>query len=245
MSVCFMLFSVMHTTGFGQSSIPVGVFWSDSTHFVKIHNDRDAEFFAEVGCCLPFDLYGRGEYIVSDSMLTIQTFKPDTPYNSTSEVIEVFQESMDVQVVVKSDGITVKHCMVFIRDIRTNEIKHGETASETGLATLDSLAVDSIQHVELIVASLDHDEFAIPMEQVIGKSIEVDLKPYLISRNEQIQFRIRTTGEQIVLLGPHIPHQDHALRARDRIKIMATRWPWNWQFQQNESDCISVFSRDI
>jgi|GEM_PF-6055532 len=217
--------------GFSQKSEPIGTFWADSTHYVKVSDNNTIEFFSEYGCCLITEVYGIGTYEIKDSILRVTPNTPSTSMSSNHQILNELNQPDKIQITVMDLGEPVKFCNVVIQDKLTQEVLMSASTSDNGFIELTTSKIDINKNVNIKFSSLGMDSYSINLVDVIGRSIKVDLKPFQVIRDEIVEFKIRNEMDSVRLIGPIFPDsEDETMNGKDKLRMVFTNWPWNWNF---------------
>lgn len=90
------------------------------------------------------------------------------------------------------------------------------------------------------------DAYIIPLKEVIGYAIDVELVPYRVIEGETVVFDVRTEQGELQLIGPHLSegrYSDKSVRAY--LRMMVRRWPWNWTFRDAHDPIPRIFVKEI
>lgn len=231
--------------GFSQKSDLIGTFWDDSTHYVEVSEKDTIEFFSEYGCCLVTETYGIGTYEVQDSILRVTPTTPRTSLRSNYQIENNLYQPDNIQITVMDSGEPVKFCNVVIKDKLTQQVLTGASTSEIGWIEIKATDIKHNENLTIEFSCLGMDSYSIEFADVIGKSINVDLKPYRVIHDEIVEFKIRKEFDSIRLIGPIFPDsEDGTMSGKDKFRMVFTNWPWNWNFSYTHAAIPRQFEKN-
>jgi len=233
-----------YSPGFSQNSELIGTFRADSTHYVEVYSNDSIEFFSEYGCCLLTEVYGIGTYEIRDSILRITTTTPNTTMISNHQIVRQLDSADRIQVTVLDSGEPVKFCDVVIMDKLTQDIVMGASTNDIGFVEFTATDIDLSENLTLEFSSSDMDFYSIKFNEVVGRSIKVDLMPFRVIHDEKVEFIIRKENDLIQLIGPIFPDsEDETMSGKDKLRMVFTNWPWNWNFNYTHAAIPRQFEK--
>ncbi|MCG3165830.1 MAG: hypothetical protein POELPBGB_01605 [Bacteroidia bacterium] len=232
--LCAIL-SLTFNLALGQNQPLTGRYISNDNYVVI--TDSSLEFMTGYGCCLLIDLYGFGKYQFHNDSVYVTTSKPAPGHGSTYQVLGDLPTSDQISVKVQNNGQPIQSCYVTLDDKSVNEITHGASTDASGLALLNSLPTDKSVNKIVSIYSLGYDRFEIPLNDITGKSILVDLSDYQVLRDTQVAFKLLVDSNSTKLIGPFFPltkEKKKELKKEKRKRkgqMMVHSWPWQWRFK--------------
>ena len=230
--------------GFSQQIELNGTFWADSTHYVEVSRNDTIEFFSEYGCCLLTEVYGIGTYEIQDSILKVTPTTPRTSMKSNYQIENDLNQPDKIQITVMGSGEPVKFCNVVVKDKLTQEILMGASTNEMGFVEFTTTDIDLSENLIIESSSLGMDSYSMKLQNVVGRSIIVDLKPIRVIRDRIVEFKIRKEFDSIQLIGPIFPDsEDEKMSGKDKLRMVLTNWPWNWNFSYTHAAIPRQFEK--
>lgn len=241
--LCVIL-SLTFNLAFGQNQPLTGRYIANDNYVVI--TDSSLEFMTSYGCCLLLDIYGYGKYTMHHDSIYVFTGEPTLGHGSTYQTLGDLSTSDKISIKVQNKGQPVQSCYVTLDDKSTNKIIHGASTDASGLALLDSLPTDHIENRIVTVYSLGYDRFEIPLNEITGKSILVNLSDYEVLRDKQVAFKLLSDSSSTKLIGPFFPISKEQLKkqkkdfrkhrkevSKHNTKLVLTQWPWYWERNWN------------
>ena len=219
----------------GQESNLTGRYIS-SDNYVII-SDSSLEFRTSYGCCVLTDLYGFGKYEILKDTIYVSTEKPRSSNCSKFKILNNLSSTNEISVKVENNGKPIKFCTVTIEDNIKKKIIYGVSTDTSGYVNLKLKPNDHYENETLTIFILGYDKFQIPVSEIIGKSIEVNLVNYLVLKDRKVAFKIQKDNFTTKLLGPFFPPTDKEklelkkTMRKGKRQIMTHSWPWNWRYQ--------------
>lgn len=218
--LCVIL-SLTFNLAFGQIQPLTGKFVSRDSYVVI--TDSSLEFkIANDGGLITY-MYGYGAYNIQNDTVYVTTSTPPQGHNSYFQITADLPsaDKITVRVYDKSDVMPFYNFVLV--DKKSNEIIQGATADKTGRASLDTLPTTNTQDFIIHITSLGYDDFDIPLNEIIGKSVSVYLQPYKIIENKTAKFKWVSDNNSVKLTGPFFtPTKKPKQKRRDKQKTWVT-----------------------
>jgi hypothetical protein len=231
----WIILSLTFNLVIGQERDLTGRYLS-SDNYVII-SDSSLEFRTSYGCCVLTDLYGFGKYEILKDTIYVSTEKPSSSNCSKFKILNNLSSSNEISVKVENNGKPIEFCTVTIDDNVKKKIIYGVYTDTSGFVNLKLKPNDHFENKTLTIIILGYDKFQIPVSEIIGKSIEVNLVNYLVLIDRKVAFKIQKDNYSTKLLGPFFPATDEeklemkkTMRKRKR-QMRTHSWPWNWQYR--------------
>lgn len=239
--LAFLTFS----QGICQENELRGTYWSDSTYYVKIGTNDTIEFFSRIPSGFSFELFGVGRYEIIDSILRVKTFPPGPEIASGYKIIEELDDNDNAKLRVSNKYGPVEYCNISVVDSSSRKNITWFDADENGVSHLNLVEADLSNEAIVRFSALGMDSFSIPLSEIKGYSVEVNLKPYRVLQNDLIDFKILSKNGTFYLMGPNYPNSyDSRMKARDKLRIMLSHWPWHWNFSHFQDTVPQVFKKE-
>jgi len=231
----WIIFSLTFNLVNGQERNLTGRYLS-SDNYVVI-SDSSLEFMTSYGCCILTDLYGFGKYEILEDTIYVSTEKPISSNCSKFKTLNNLSAANEISVKVENNGKPVKFCSLTINDNFKKKFIYGVSTDTSGFAKLKLEPNDHYENETLTIFILGYDKFQIPVSEIIGKSIEVNLVNYMVINDRKVAFKIQKDNYSTKLVGPFFPPTDEeklelkkTMRKRKR-QMMIHSWPWNWRYK--------------
>lgn len=235
MNRIFILLSLIINLAHAQDLRITGRYVSND-NYVEV-SDSTIEFMTSYGCCLLINIYGQGTYKIVNDSVYVTTGKIANGHGSTYRTLEDLPSNNQVRFVIQTNGEPISVCYVSLDDNTTNKIIQGAYTETSGLASLDNIPPDHIENSVVTISKLGYDRFQIPLNEIIGKSVRVNLTDYQVVREKQIVFKVLTDNDSTKLIGPFFlltkEEKKEIRKSRNKSyrRMMVNRWPWQWRFK--------------
>lgn len=189
------------------------------------------------GCCLTEDLYGFGKYRIINDSIYITISKPPAGHGSSYHLLNDLPTKEKLDIKVQCNGKLVYGCQVILRDKTTAKIIKGTTSDISGLALMDSLPIESVETKIVSLNLMGYDPIDMPLTEVSGKLILVNLTDYRVLRDREVVFRLFSDSNSFKLIGPFFPltkkekKENKKLRRKLNFQTVIHAWPWHWRFR--------------
>jgi hypothetical protein len=231
--------------GICQESDFHGVYWSDSTHYVRIGPEDSVEFFSLYGCCLLSDIYGVGNFEIEDSTIKVTTISPKSSMISNHKLIRKLNRNDMVEFRVWNDYGPVQYFDFELLNSDSGELIRSVNTDEDGVAQLDQLDTSRGHNIIVRFSALGTDSYSIQLDEIAGYFVEVDLKAYRVIQNQTVDFRIIFRNDSLWLSGPNISDSENSnIKGSAKSRMTSTRWPWKRKSNHNHEAIPRLFKKD-
>lgn len=223
----------------GQSPPLTGSYFSKyGGGFISV-SDSLIEFQTLYGCCISTTLYGYGKYEIRKDSVFISTGTPKIGRGSTYQVLGDLPKQDEIKIKVMSDQEPNPFAFLAVIDKSTEEIIWRGPCNRIDTAFwIDSLPVNNIDNKIVEVFDIGSGQFEIPLSEIIGKSILVNLANYKVL-HELVAFKVSSDSGRTTLTGPIFPLTKEEIKEAKKAKrkrhldMMRWNWPWRWRFKSN------------
>jgi len=217
---------------FSQNGQFIGLFKSGE-NYLKIISDSTLEFKTTYGCCLLIDIYGFGTYKITDDIIHVNTIYADNEMNSYYNVINDLNTNDRIELQINNFLTPIPYFNIALKETDSKKITNGTCSDENGVASIENIQKNQIDNLIVQISLIGYDTYEIPLTEIIGKSIEVTIKPHEIIENETVIFRITSADNMTKITGPIFPKTRESRKFNRKVKtrMIFTKWPWNWKFK--------------
>ena len=225
-----------------QNGQLIGLYKSGE-NYLKIISDSTMEFKTSYGCCLPIDIYGVGTYKKTDDKIYVNTIYADNEMNSNYDVIKDLNTNDRIELQILNFSTPVPYFNIALKLKDSKKITNGTYSDENGFASIENIQKNQIDNLIVRFSLIGYDTYEIPLNEIIGKYIEVTIKPYEIIENETVIFTIAYADNLTKITGPLFvkTKESRKFNRTVRLRMMLTNWPWNWKFEDNHQPEPTVF----
>ena len=172
--------------------------FKNGNNYIKIFPDSTLEFLTSNNNCLSVLVKGYGKYSLKDSIINIYTRDTVLSGNSKYSIIGNCDSLNKIEFEVHDDKMNV---IPYVSIVANNGKKiKGGNADKGGKykITLNS----NYEFVAISYIGYDYG-YKIPVKNILGKKIDITLMPYQIIRMKHIEFHIRRTADETLIVGPY------------------------------------------
>ena len=233
----FLLFYLLIPKFFlAQNNQLIGIYTAHNNvnnNYIKIISDSILEFKSFIGSCLLVPIYGYGKYKVLSNKIIVKTVRVDNEMNSCYDIIKNLDDKNKTEILVYDLNDPIPYCHISLKEGNKEKVILETNTDNNGFLTIDNLDKFPIDNSIVEIGLLGYDTYEIPLKEIKGKRIRVEIKPYEILENRTVVFNIDTTENHLKIIGPIFPETKESKKAKRklRIKIMLTTWPWKWRFR--------------
>lgn len=186
---------------FCQNQSLIGNYKSFDSYIHIISNDS-LEFMSTIVGGFITTIFGCGRYVVENDKILLKAVRPNTT-NFSSFLIKDSIESRRIEILILDNSNPIMGCNAIIGYKNKRKVLLGNVADKNGKLIFDNLAAVSVEKAFLKLSLIGYDSFEIPLKDVIGKSIEVNLSPFIILDNKNISFQIVQSDMDYQIIGPY------------------------------------------
>jgi len=228
-NIILFIFIFTSTIIYSQNIKLSGVF-KDGDKYLRIYPDSTLEFYTENSCCLSVYMKGYGKYNLRDSVISLFTNDSVLNGNSRYEIVGNCGETKKIEFYIFDNekniipGVTVTE-----KGLENLYLKGGITDNKGKFETnIDSCC----KFVEISFIGYDF-QYTIPAEKIVGKKVNIILMPYQIIRHKYVDFYIRKTKYETLIIGPYFQKEkgNGKRRFNYNLKMIIHNWPWHWRFR--------------
>lgn len=235
LTLLFLTFNI----AYGQNMLLSGKYVSDNNYVLV--TDTTIEFKTSYGCCLLVDLYGYGKYKIQNDSILLTTEKPLNEHCSSFKILNNLPNASQVHIKVESSRQPVQFCNLYLKDKLSDRISYSYSTDSIGIAQLDNLPAEHYENILLSIYTIGYDRIEIPLNEIMGKSILINLLDYEVLRDKQVAFKLLHDTASTKLVGPfllqtkdQLKKAEKAQRKRNAQSLVRT-WPWNWHIKNTDS----------
>jgi hypothetical protein len=201
LTILLLTFNIAH----GQSSLLTGKYVSGDNYVLV--SDSTLEFKSSYGCCLLVDFYGYGKYRLRGDTIFLTTEKPLNEHLSTFKILNDLPNPFQANLKVECNRRPIQFCNISIKDKYSNRIKFSGFTDSNGV-----VKIDNFENSILTISFLGYDRLEIPLKDIIGKSILINLLDYEVLSNKEVVFILLRDITSVRLSGPFL------LQTKDKVK---------------------------
>ena len=164
--------------------------------FITFIAEDTIEFKVTIGECITSKVYGYGPIKSQRNRIIVHTIRPNSEKHSNYKIIDTIQPNkIDLQVFVQGKPLYVGNVFIFMKD-RKNVIV-GTITNKEGKASLHIPDSYTIDNLFISISFVEYDSYSIPLKNINGKSVIINLSPYLILDDKKVIFKkTKVNGEE-------------------------------------------------
>lgn len=168
-------------------------------------NDSVFEFNAYWGCCFINKRYIHGNYNLIDSLIFVDA-KSKPEIESFYKIIKNLLDtnSLEIKIIDNNSKESISYANVVLKDkLKNVEIISYSTNTE-GYVKINNLMKCRLKNYCISLNYFGYSSILIPLDDIIGKSIEINLRDIIVVKDEIVKFKIKKNKEnQLVISGPY------------------------------------------
>lgn len=120
-----------------------------------------------------------------------------------------------------------------------NKIVHSKGNNEESFVTISNIDTSAIDELDLIIKSFGYSDIVIPLNQVLGQSVKINLNSFNTLNNELVTFPITIFSDSLLLSTYTIPEEElSTTNKKERRRIKRNRRISNANHQHNAKRLI-------
>lgn len=237
--ILVILLFITAKTGFSQTNPLIGKYLSNDNYLNL--TDSIIEFKTSCGSGLLITIYGYGTYKIVDNKIQVNTFKPAEDKSSSYQVTGNLNYSNAIDITLLDSISPISYTKIAV--LENKKVITVTDTDTNGHKILKDLTLENSNNTTIKFALLGYDTFEIPLNQVMGKSIKVFLRPYRVLKGETVLFDIVYDNGKPKIIGPIFPETKEIRKYKKKrnFRMICTSWPWNWNFKTIDESVTTEF----
>lgn len=207
--------------------------YTSSNGYINI-TDSILEFKTLYGCCLLSEIYGFGTYKIANNKIVVNTIWRNNENFSNYRIIKSIDSQDKIELIINNFEAEFPFSEIIITIMSENQRKeyNGYYFENKDSILIENLDFNKTEN-KIIQIFNCNDKLQIPLNNALGKSIVVNMKPYRTIQNERITFNIFQESHGIKIVGPYFEKQkqDSNMSIKIKLRTIISNWPWNWNLK--------------
>jgi hypothetical protein len=192
--------------------ISMGQFSTDEntcdSNFVNFIGKDSIEFKVTVGEGLTSQVYGYGAIKTHRNRIILHTIRPNSKGHSNFLIIDTIQpDRIELQVFVESEPLIGGNVVIFRKERK--KFITGTILNEKGCATFNNLNTYNFDDLFMLISFVGYDSYSIPLRSINGKSVIINLSPYLVLDDIDVIFKRKKENGKDIMKGPIFKTLEH------------------------------------
>jgi hypothetical protein len=175
---------------------------NSNIEFINFISEDSLEFKINYGEGIISTLYGYGKYIERGRKILLKTVRPESQDNSQHHNIRSI-DTTSIEINVSWLKEPISSCTVLICDDR-KKVVSGSVTDNQGYAKLSNLIFTDETNYKLLIGMVGRDIYDLPLKEVLGKSMNIELCPYRVLNGPEVIFLIKEKKDDRFLIGQYI-----------------------------------------
>ncbi|MGB0871101.1 MAG: hypothetical protein ACPGSD_16045 [Flavobacteriales bacterium] len=202
-----------------QSHIIKGKYSNNRNYYFNFLDQNKVDFYIGTSGCIITEYKGFGDYTIENDSLKIWTKFPESytkPYQNQHALAHKHQVELHI-----FDQNKTPNSLVILYNKSSNKIVLSKGNNEEGFVAISNIDTSAVDELGLIIKSFGYSDIVIPLNQVIGQSVKINLNSFYTLNNELVTFPITIFSDSLLLSTYTIPEKEITTtnkKERRRIK---------------------------
>lgn len=177
--------------------------YNEDDDFVNFISDDSIEFKVSLGKGITSDVYGYGSFKIKGNRILVHTISPVSNKHSNY----IIKDTIEFDKIVLQAFLNKKPLVggnVILQEKNTDKVIQGTITDEKGYASFVDLNSIGFEKLYISISGVGYGSSLIPVKYIKGKSIIINLSPYLILDNKKVIFKKKKREGKELLIGPII-----------------------------------------